>query len=107
MTEDFRRQGLIENERLEEYDGTTAVVRNQYLSGDEIEYLRWKAERGMKIRHMPAVFRHDPWFVLRNAGRMAAHTYRGSTLRTMLGLEDERQAFVRYKEIRRRERQYL
>jgi hypothetical protein len=61
----------------------------------------------MKIRHMPAVFRHDPWFVLRNARRMAAHTYRGSTLRTMLGLEDERQAFVRYKEIRRRERQYL
>ena len=107
MTEDFRRQGLIENERLEEYDGTTAVVRNQYLSGDEIEYLRWKAERGMKIRHMPAVFRHDPWFVLRNAGKMAAHTYRGSTLRTMLGLADERQAFVRYKEIRRRERQYL
>jgi hypothetical protein len=28
---------------------------------------------------------------------MAAHTYRGSTIRTMLGLEDERQAFMRYK----------
>ncbi|HEY6413889.1 MAG TPA: radical SAM protein [Edaphobacter sp.] len=107
MTEDFRQRGLIENERLEEYDGTTAVVRNEYLSADEIEYLRWKAERGMKSRHLPVVFRHDPWFVMRNVGKMVAHTYRGSTLRTVLGLEDQRQAFFRYKEIRRRERQYL
>jgi anaerobic magnesium-protoporphyrin IX monomethyl ester cyclase len=107
MTADFRRQGLIENMRLEEYDGTTPVVRNENLSAEEIEYLRWKAERGMKIRHMPVVFRHDPWFVLRNAPKMAAHTYRGSTLRTALGLEDDRQAFIRYKEIRRREREYL
>jgi len=107
MTDDFRRRGLIENERLEEYDGTTSVVRNEHLSADEIEYLRWKAERGMKTRHMPAAFRHDPWFVARNAARMAAHTYRGSTLRTMLGLEDERQAFMRYKEIRGQERHYL
>ena len=107
MTADFRRLGLIENMRLEEYDGTTPVVRNENLSAEEIEYLRWKAERGMKIRHMPVVFRHDPWFVLRNAPKMAAHTYRGSTLRTALGLEDDRQAFMRYKEIRRREREYL
>jgi anaerobic magnesium-protoporphyrin IX monomethyl ester cyclase len=107
MTEDFRQRGLIENERLEEYDGTTAVVRNEYLSADEIEYLRWKAERGMKSRHLPAVFRHDPWFVMRNVGKMIAYTYRGSTLRTVLGLEDQRQAFFRYKEIRKRERQYL
>ena len=61
----------------------------------------------MKTRHMPATFRHDPWFVVRNAVKMAAHTYRGSTLRTLLGLEDERQAFMRYKEIRRQERHYL
>jgi anaerobic magnesium-protoporphyrin IX monomethyl ester cyclase len=40
MTDDFRRRGLIENERLEEYDGTTSVVRNEHLSADEIEYLR-------------------------------------------------------------------
>jgi hypothetical protein len=98
---------LIENERLEEYDGTTSVVRNEHLSADEIEYLRWKAERGMKTRHMPTVFLHDPWFVTRNAAGMAAHTYRGSTLRTMLGLEDDRKAFMRYKEIRRQERQYI
>jgi hypothetical protein len=107
MTDDFRRRGLIENERLEEYDGTTSVVRNEHLSADEIEYLRWKAERGMKTRHMPAAFRHDPWFVARNVAKMAAHTYRGSTIRTMLGLEDERQAFMRYKEIRGQERHYL
>jgi anaerobic magnesium-protoporphyrin IX monomethyl ester cyclase len=107
MTEDFRRQGLIEHERLEEYDGTTSVVKNEHLSADDIEYLRWKAERGMKLRHLPAVFRHDPWFVIRNVGKMAAHTYRGSTLRSLLKFESERQAFLRYKEIRQRERQYL
>jgi hypothetical protein len=107
MTDEFRRLGLIENERLEEYDGTTSVVRNEHLSANEIEYLRWKAERGMKTRHMPTVFRHDPWFVVRNVAGMAAHTYRGSTLRTVLGLEDERKAFMRYKEIRQQERQYI
>jgi hypothetical protein len=107
MTADFRRQGLIENERLEEYDGTTPVVRNENLPADEIEYLRWKAERGMKTRHIPAVFRHDPWFVMRNVGRMAGFTYRGSTLRTVLGLESDRQAFARYQEIRRKEREYI
>ena len=107
MTDDFRRRGLIEHERFEEYDGTTSVVRNEFLSGDEIEYLRWKAERGMKTRHLPTVFRHDPWFVARNALAMAAHTYRGSKLRTVLKMEDDRQAFVRYKQIRDREREYL
>ena len=107
MTDEFRRRGLIENERLEEYDGTTSVVRNEQLSADEIEYLRWKAECGIKTRHMPAAFRHDPWFIVRNVAKMAAHTYRGYTFRTMLGLEDKWQAFVRYKEIRGQERHYL
>jgi hypothetical protein len=60
MTKDFRDQGLIMNERFEEYDGTTAVVRTKHVSAEETEYLRWKAERWMKIRHMPAAFRHDP-----------------------------------------------
>jgi hypothetical protein len=86
MTEDFRKRGLIENERLEEYDGTTAVIRNEYLSADEVEYLRWRAERGMKSRHLPAAFRHDPWFVMRNVSKMVAYTYRGCTLRTVLGI---------------------
>ena len=36
-----------------------------------------------------------------------AHTFRGSSLRTWLGLEDEREAFRRYKVIRRREREFF
>ncbi len=107
MTDDFHRRGLIEHERFEEYDGTTSIVRNEHMSADEIEYLRWKAERGMKTRHLPTAFRHDPWFVARNALAMAAHTYRGSKVRTALGLEDDRRAFARYKHIRGREREYL
>jgi anaerobic magnesium-protoporphyrin IX monomethyl ester cyclase len=107
MTRDFREQGLIECERVEEYDGTTAVVRTRHLSREEVAFLRWRAERWMKLRHMPAAFRHDPGFVLRNAHRMAAYTFRGSTWRTWLGLEDERRAFQRYCALRKREREYL
>lgn len=107
MTKDFRDQGLIENERFEEYDGTTAVVRTLHLSADEVEFLRWKAERWMKARHIPAVLRHDPWFVLKNGRKMLAHTFRGSSIRSTLKLEDERKAFDRYKSIRRAEREYL
>lgn len=107
MTKDFRDQGLIMNERLEEYDGTTAVVRTKHLSSDEVEYLRWKAERGIKSRHILPVLLHDPLFVLRNAHKMMKHTYRGSTWRTMLGLEEDRKAFNRYKELRRQEREYV
>ena len=107
MTEDFRRKGLISIERLEEYDGTTAVVRTEHLTSEEIEFARWKAERWMKVRHIPAVFRHDPWFVTTHAPQMLAYTFRGSNLRTFLGLEDERKAFARYKQIRTREREYV
>jgi radical SAM superfamily enzyme YgiQ (UPF0313 family) len=107
MTRDFREQGLIESDRVEEYDGTTAVVRTKHLSRDEVAFLRWRAERWMKLRHMPAAFRHDPGFVLRNAYRMAAHTFRGSTWRTWLGIEDEHRAFERYSALREREREYL
>jgi anaerobic magnesium-protoporphyrin IX monomethyl ester cyclase len=56
---------------------------------------------------MPTAFRHDPGFVLRNAHRMAAHTFRGSSWRTWLGLEGERRAFQRYSALREREREYL
>jgi radical SAM superfamily enzyme YgiQ (UPF0313 family) len=107
MTAQFRERGLISNERLEEYDGTTAVVRTEHVSSDEIEYARWKAERWMKVRHVPTVFRHDPWFVTTHAAKMLAHTFRGSSLRNFLGLEDERKAFERYKAIRRQEREYV
>jgi len=36
-----------------------------------------------------------------------AHTFRGSTLRSMLGWEDERTTFQRYKAIRQQEREYV
>jgi anaerobic magnesium-protoporphyrin IX monomethyl ester cyclase len=107
MAEDFRKRGLVGNAGMEEYDGTTAVVRSEHVPAAEIEFARWKAERWMKVRHMPAAFRHDPGFVLRNAPEMLAHTFRGSTIRSTLGLEDKRKAFERYKEIRRQEREYL
>jgi anaerobic magnesium-protoporphyrin IX monomethyl ester cyclase len=107
MTEEFRALGLIETDRVEEYDGTTPVVRTRHLEREEVAFRRWRAERWMKLRHLPSAFAHDPWFVARNAHRMAAHTFRGSTWRTWLRLEDERNAFRRYCEIREREREYL
>ena len=107
MTRDFRERGLIVNERLEEYDGTTAVVRTRHVEAEEVEFLRWRAERWMKARHMPAALAHSPWFVLRHAHRMMGHTFRGSTWRTWLGLENERRAFERYRAIRAREREYV
>ena len=107
MTREFQQRGLIVSNAPEDYDGTTAVVRSEHLSAAEIEFLRWKAERWMKLRHVPAVFAHDPWFVLANARRMLGHTFRGSTVRTWLGLESERRAFERYRAMRQREREYL
>jgi len=107
MTKDFRKQGLIQIDRMEEYDGTTAVVRTEHLEAEEVEFLRWKAERWMKTRHIPAVLRHDPWFVLTQTPKMLAHTFRGSSIRSVLGLESERKTFQRYKAIRREEREYV
>jgi anaerobic magnesium-protoporphyrin IX monomethyl ester cyclase len=107
MTKDFRDRGLIVNERMEEYDGTTAVVRTEHLSAEEIEFMRWRAERWMKLRHLPAALRHYPRFVLRNAPRMLAHTFRGSTWKSAVGLENSRTVFKRYKAIRALEREYL
>jgi len=107
MTADFRERRLITIERVEEYDGTTAVVRTERVPAEEVEYLRWKAERWMKVRHMPAALGHDPWFVLRHGREMLVHTFRGYTLRSMLGLEDQRKAFERYKALRQQERAYV
>jgi radical SAM superfamily enzyme YgiQ (UPF0313 family) len=107
MTADFRDRDLIVSERIEEYDGTTAVVRSEHLPAGEIEFQRWRAERWMKVRHLPAVLRQSPLFLLRHGLGMMRHTFRGCTLRTMLGLEDERAAFGRYRAIRRQERDYL
>jgi radical SAM superfamily enzyme YgiQ (UPF0313 family) len=107
MTRDFVERGLVVNQRVEEYDGTTAVTRSAHLGADEIEFLRWKAERWMKLRHMPAAARHDPWFILRHGRRMFAHTFRGTTWRSLVGLETPRDVFRRYRGIRERERNYV
>ncbi len=107
MTRDFISRGLVVNDRVEEYDGTTAVTRSAHLPAEEIEFLRWKAERWMKVRHMPAAIRHDPLFVLKNGHRMLAHTFRGTTWRSLVGLESARDVFRRYRKIRERERLYV
>jgi radical SAM superfamily enzyme YgiQ (UPF0313 family) len=107
MTKDFRERGLIVSDRVEEYDGTTAVVRSEHLAAEEIEFLRWQAERWMKLRHLPTVLLHNPGFAVRHGLRMLAHTFRGSSLRSLVGLEDDRKAFARYRAIRAAERAYV
>jgi radical SAM superfamily enzyme YgiQ (UPF0313 family) len=107
MTTDFQRRGLIVSEQVDEYDGTTAVVRSEHLTAEEIEFLRWQAERWMKLRHLPTALWHSPRFALRHGLTMLRHTFRGSTLRSLLGLEDERRAFERYRAMRKAERAYV
>jgi radical SAM superfamily enzyme YgiQ (UPF0313 family) len=106
MTKDFRERGLIVDEDVSHYDGTTAVVRTEHLSADEVEFLRWRAERWIKVKHMPAAFAHSPGYVLRHALKMLTHTFAGSRLRSVVGLEDERQVFARFRERRRLEREW-
>ena len=79
----------------------------RYMEFAEVEFLRWRAERWMKVRHMPGVLRHYPGFVLRHGPEMLAHTFRGSTWRSALGLESEREVFRRYKARRVAEREYV
>jgi anaerobic magnesium-protoporphyrin IX monomethyl ester cyclase len=104
MTRDFVERGLIVDEDVSHYDGTTAVVRTEHVSADDIEFLRWKADRWMKLKHMPAALRHSPWFVVRNARAMMRHTFAGSSVRSILGLESDRAVFERFRAIRREQR---
>ncbi len=104
MNEDFRRRQLIVDEDVSHYDGTTAVVRTDHVTTEEIERRRWRAERWMKLRHVPAAFRHSPGFVLKYGKAMMAHTFAGTTWRSMLGLESEAAVFARFKARRRDER---
>ncbi len=107
MTKDLDAAGLIINDRLEEYDGTTAVVKSEHVAAEEIEFLRWQAERWMKLRHFPVALAHDPGFCLRHGAAMIGHTFRGATWRYWLGLESDRDVFRRYREIRKAEREYV
>jgi radical SAM superfamily enzyme YgiQ (UPF0313 family) len=107
MTRDFRERQLIVSDDVDEYDGTTAVVRSEHLDAAEIEFMRWRAERWMKLRHLWPVLVHSPWFVLRHGHEMLAHTFRGLSWRSLFGLESVEDVFARYKGIRRMERRYL
>ena len=104
MTKDFEERSLIVNTRMEDYDGTTAVVKTAALEADEIEFLRWRTERWMKLGHFPAALRHSPRFVMRHGLAMLRETFRGSSVRSWLGLEDDRVVFDRYRQLRRAER---
>nr|ADC36064.1 Fe-S protein radical SAM family protein [uncultured bacterium 213] len=107
MTRDFRERGLIVDEDVAHYDGTTAVVRSAEMAAEEIEFMRWRAERWMKMKHLPATFLHSPMFVLANGLRMLAHTFAGTTLRSAVGLEEESAVFARFRARRRAERDYI
>jgi anaerobic magnesium-protoporphyrin IX monomethyl ester cyclase len=108
MNRELRQRGLIMNDDVQEYDGTTAVVRTEHVPTEEIEFIRWRAERWMKVRHIGTVLRLNPRFVLAHWRAMLAHTFRGGSFwKGLLGLEDDRQTFARYRAIRRAERQYL
>ena len=89
-----------------EHTAPVAVVRSEALAADEIEFLRWRAERWMKLRHFPTALRRRPLFCLRHGPAMIGHTLRGSW-RSILGLEGERRAFERYRAIREAEREQL
>ena len=104
MTQDFEARGLIINNRFEEYDGTTAVVKTASLEAQEVEFLRWRADRWMKLAHLPAALGHSPGFVLRHGLAMLRETFRGSSLRSWVGLEGEREVFARYRARRRAQR---
>src|SRR5207249_972802 len=45
MTKEFRDRGLIVDEDVAHYDGTTAVVRTEHVDATDVEFLRWRAER--------------------------------------------------------------
>ena len=47
----------------------------------------------MKTRHIPAVMAHEPLFVLRNWWKMLAHTFRGTSIKSLLGLESDQRVF--------------
>ncbi len=60
------------------------------------------------FEHMPAiVIRMPNGALLRHGRAMLAHTFRGSPWKTWLRLEPEREAFRRYRDLRKQERVYL
>src|SRR3989442_14512868 len=88
------------------YAGTTEVVRSEHVAAENIEFPRWRANRWMKLAHMPAAFAHSPGFVLRHGLEMLAHTFAGTPVKSLLGLESDRAVFERYRQQRRQQREH-
>ena len=107
MTQAFRDRNLIVDEDVSHYDGTTAVVRTEHVESADIEYLRWRDERWMKLKHFPHALAHSPRWVLANSHKMLGHTFAGSSWRSMLGLESDRAVFERFRQRRSEERRSL
>ena len=61
----------------------------------------------MKVRHLPEVLRRYPGFVLRNGPRMLAHTFRGTTWRSVARAGERAPGLPRYKARRAAERDYV
>ena len=69
MTKDFRERGLIVNDASRSTTARPPWCAPSISTADEIEFMRWRAERWMKVRHMPAVLAALPG--LRAAARAA------------------------------------
>ena len=99
------RRGLIVDEDVAHYDGTTAVVRTEHVPPTRWSSCGGVLSDGSSCGTCRRRCRHSPGFVLRHGRAMLAHTFAGTTVRSMLGLESERDVFDRFRERRRRERE--
>jgi hypothetical protein len=51
----------------------------------------------MRVRHLSALFSHDPLFVVGNFFSILSLNFRGSSVRSVLGFEKEGAVFERYR----------
>ena len=77
------------------------------MAAGEIEFMRWRAERWIKMKHFPNAALHSPAFVVRHGREMLRHTFAGCSWRSFFSAEGEREAFVRFKAVRAAERARL
>ena len=107
MTKDFREKSLIVNEEVDEYDGTTAVVRTEHLS--RRRHRIHAVEGGAVDEGAPPAGDAGARSRLRREELPphAASQLPRDDFRTWLGLESQRDAFRRYKAIRRAEREFF
>jgi len=62
---------------------------------------------GQWSARLSALVSHDPLFVMLNVWSILSFNFRGTSWRSLLGMEKERAAFERYRAIRQAERSYL